>query len=643
MRLFWCLLLVIPNVFAQSQYTTRIKNSDFNISNDVVNIVEYEYDNEDDESKKSKIKVETIKEWKFSKGYLFQETIAKDLNTKSISLYVYLPDRSLYSISLRETFKYVKSEDTVFKYKRFKFKGLDFYMPENAQVLQQEEDVLDVNYLLNKKNYGEKLSVKDGLIEKYNTSPYGLSIYKYNNKGVIIDAFFPGVSGKKYEYGNRGELIKKSTYGSPFNKTVTLIYYEYDVFNNWIKKTEVDIDNNGLKGSRFFSRVLTYENGKSTGDSNYDLSFVNNSTLKALKQASQKSNVTQTAPATFKGKYYYKKTIGDEFWIYNDKNESVANKCVHLDFINSDFYMYEPATKKVLKLVNYSNGDIDKAYPVEVVMNGEENVLHVNKNGDVVFYCEGKLTTVKESKLITINGKKFVMVPNGSKNTYWFLYEKTKPGVYKINKLPYSEDNAYWGKMFVGDGSLKTDLFIVVNGEQPAIKNFKLLKPDGSFLFSISDKYYRVPFRASKLMKLQPLVPIAKAEFDQLTTGVNTSTSNNNISKTLTSEALEISKCKNGQDVESCVANLFKKKHKDLKALGKAEAEIYKDLAMFIRETGKQFTPKVQCRVLMDSDIPNDKMREILSCLTKEERAKISSEAQKIVDEYNKNFGKKNN
>lgn len=64
---------------------------------------------------------------------------------------------------------------------------------------------------------------------------------------------------------------------------------------------------------------------------------------------------------------------------------------------------------------------------------------------------------------------------------------------------------------------------------------------------------------------------------------------------------------------------------------------------MFIRETGKYFTPKVQCRVLMDSDIPNDKMREILSCLTKEERAKISSEAQKIVDEYNKNFGKKNN
>lgn len=780
MRLFWCLLFIVPSVFAQSQYTTRIKNSDFNVSNEVVNIVEYQYNERRYEPEISMSTLKKESEWKFSKGYLFHETILnKGLEFQDISIYVYLPKRDLYSVSYRRLVKGEKTLESLSKQKLYKFNGLEFYFPEDVKVQQNSNTVLEVTYQFNGKSYGKKLSLKEDLVEQYNTTPYGPSIYKYNKEGLLVDAYFPGINGKKYTYSNK-ELKSYSVYASAFNKTKTYVYYEKDAKNHWNKKVEVDLDKKEVKAIRYWCRVLRYKDGMTSGNANYDINFIK----KAIVKAQQNSIATSAkkAPSAFVGKYYYQKNKDNRFWLYDTNNKSITNSATQIAFAKSDYYMYDPSTKNVLKLVDYVNSSIDKPHPVEVVMKGQESFIHIDHDENVLFFFDGKVEKILDTKLTSINGKKFMMTPKGKKDTYWFLFDKSKIGVSKLNKLPSNPDNAYWGKTFSRDGSLKTDMLIIVDGEQPKIENFKILSEDGSILFSIGSKYYHVPYRASKVMDIYGLLPISKSEFDQLKSGIKPSDIRKNniavsskitwkknaanteyflyndgikkegptfwvkndlyvyvakdnklyvlknfkietpnvthnggildeefkygawyktengginaynanghhIKKTeiykyasngkdvilkgqgeaqtlflenfknapvntvfsaklgsesknsqpknvLTQTELEISKCKSSQDIDKCVTNLFKKKHNALKTSGKSQSEIHKGIAMYLREIGKQFSPKVQCRVLMDSDVPNDKMASVTSFLTKEEREGIRKEAQKIVDDY---------
>ena len=297
--------------FGNSLSQTTITNKDYEVTDDVVKIEEYQSKTDSLSTYFSVLRNSNIynnelyaeKHLSFSYGMLEEKkildyTLFKDGNPKT---YYYIHD-VLNNQFIIEELGYDASKKEAKRY------PIGRYILYGTPPLQFEFDTNKFQKI-NKSN--NLVVVDDESIELINSNQikhtypgiYTKENYKvYNNKGQLIE-YNGEYQHSKYYYYEDGLLSEDIDSDGTNATSITRYYYEKDKHDNWVKRIEVRSFQNE-KDSETFSvsaRKLTYKNGDITGSTDFDETFVKWELMQYVIDFKKEDNVATTEASKSKG------------------------------------------------------------------------------------------------------------------------------------------------------------------------------------------------------------------------------------------------------------------------------------------------------------------------------------------------------
>ena len=655
---------------------THITNKDYEVTDDVVKIVEYNY---------SAGEINYTTTSNFKNGY-----IEKQLNDGAAVFIITGNTERNFTYSIPNKEFSVNNLDYVL----IEFAGVTFSAPKkNFKILKQVNNYLEFEYHNGRKIITAKYSLTaDNLIEKSNPDLwFELKTY-YNLKGQIFRSLRSKSNvleeEKRYNYDNN-ELLKKIVIENFTENSITEKHYEYelDEKGNWIKKIEYELIPNAYDTKTFSTRKLTYKNGKITGGYlNYsnDNFFSINPTYFAISHPDDKVKdcISGDCQNGFgKRKYsendvyegYFKlgSRSGKGTYTYANGNKyegeylsGFMNGQGKFTFANSDVYEGSFVKDQRAGFGTYTFANSNKYIGnwVNGKQDGEGTLYDYGANlKQEAIYKEGNvvqvLSTSQISETNTSNALEITWKKNESNTKYWLynngvlqegqtfwvdnsLYVhmpetselyflenfKTKKAdiTYTGILIPFKTLHGFWYKNSAGGAT-------TYNNKCEIITDLDIYKytPNGiDVLLKGKAETKTLLLKNFKNAEINKIYP---AEVYKPTSIV---TNNAEVLENTTNTEFQtvINKCKLGENINSCIFNKFREKQAELKKSEINNKRLEQNTIASLNAIGKH-DASLLFNILFKSDADIIKLS---SKLDADVKIKLKAHAQKIKDEYSK-------
>lgn len=292
------------------------------------------------------------------------------------------------------------------------------YISEYPSIIEYSYDSKgNLLQAISKNNTGETTAIYDYLNYKnsdsytkiykyfYKGSQESTSTYLYENGNNISYSFLGKNSSSFYKYtydsyGNTLETIMNDNVLSSYN-------YEYSSDGNWLKKRYAYKSTYEDKTYNVFSfRKITYANGKTVGNTNFDIPFIKKYEQKneyVLKALEKKEIFNPLEDPEKVDKIYVLKTEGEKFKVKTDKDVYLTSKVSAVKHTNLvDMIVYHPKSNTTAIARNFSDNLTRQEMWMEatIISNTHNMFWCVNENKN--WYITDKGTAFKDYNLYTV-------------------------------------------------------------------------------------------------------------------------------------------------------------------------------------------------------------------------------------------------
>lgn len=579
---FFAFIICYANciIAQENYYTASVAKINYLPTNeDVIHIKEVHYDKVTNLKESTTPILKLSNEHTFKGDWLVQSKRYRSVtNTYGISNYAFADNYKTYTVEYHNLKNGVKSNASTTKYKNFMFRTLPFYFPENSTIVTNTENKLELNYTMQGGAYRVTIQRnEDNTVKVFHHTPYGPTIYTYDELGVLLKSNFPGLHGFTFTYDKFHLPILKEQFGSAFKNPATDYFHEKDNKGNWVKRIAIEYTNKGFTSLTYSARQLTYQNGTTTGSTAYDKDFAAEA-YASFETAQTLLGTSGTEQPSQKGCVSGNCVNGKGKFVWNDGGTYTG------EFKNSKL-----------------NGNGTYIVPNEGKWEG--TFVNDDITYGKLYYKDGRLLYEGEFKNFMRHGKGTSYTKDNAKIIGNYVQNKHEGK----SEILYANGNKAEGNYI--DGKQEGEGIFYDYKEN---KKYTDMYKNGKFVKTIRTEWINPPKNSTK-PKNEATKP--------------------SISTTASAFQGQITTCKQAANPDGCIVEEFDKNLTEFKKSGKTQTEANQNAANNLRAI-LQYNYKPSYKAAMK--IPQDKLKDVLLLLTKEERALIKKSAQEFVNEYQK-------